>query len=491
DVRPSGIIPEEIENDPIVQKHSSIRVEFQYPSLKKIGTNDYLPLGDFEENSSNIYGTSLIRKEWDGLYFDKKSGLIVNHVLEGEGKDRSAIRYYTGPNGISKEPEEKLGKFESLILDRTSSGYKLVVYDKTLRRFYKIDYVSKIITTGPQLAKDDEHQPVQIGWLIKNSSVISNFKGSPCITDPNNINLEKGLFTNIQGGTFAWNDFVFYGAKYLPVLNANNRIDLLDTETLEISGKGGLLFTNNTLAESGKSHSQKPEDLLAYRVQPIYLDQGKQYLGMMVAAVNRECTNLNLLVSDANGTQINTAHSSISGYGKSVGKVIYFEVPWNSTLTIIKYVLESLQPTSLLMASYFTANSFEAGSGYRALFVLPNSFVAMKGRDVYEYFIVRLSLCFLFMFPSLFLSIVLSKLIDKNARSIGLPDKERICWVIGTVFFGLASYITYRITQPKLTLVTCQNCGKPRRLDTEKCHNCKSKWHVPELTPPSWRVFDF
>ena len=115
----------------------------------------------------------------------------------------------------------------------------------------------------------------------------------------------------------------------------------------------------------------------------------------------------------------------------------------------------------------------------------------MKGRDRDGSFIHKLSVCFLLLFPSLLFSILLSKLIDKDARSIGLSNNERISWIIGTIFFGFTSYITYRLIKPKLTLVTCQNCGKTRRPDMEKCHHCKSTWDVPELTPPSWRVFDF
>jgi uncharacterized OB-fold protein len=62
--------------------------------------------------------------------------------------------------------------------------------------------------------------------------------------------------------------------------------------------------------------------------------------------------------------------------------------------------------------------------------------------------------------------------------------------MIGIIAFGLSGYITYRLTRPRETLVTCANCGKLRRPDMNKCHRCGSKWHVPELTPPTWRVLD-
>lgn len=90
--------------------------------------------------------------------------------------------------------------------------------------------------------------------------------------------------------------------------------------------------------------------------------------------------------------------------------------------------------------------------------------------------------------PSIILAIWLSIRVSKNAIAFGFSENTRLCWIIGTLAFGLTAYITYRLTQPKITLVTCPNCGKPRRPDMAKCHRCKSDWHVPELTPPAWRV---
>jgi hypothetical protein len=94
------------------------------------------------------------------------------------------------------------------------------------------------------------------------------------------------------------------------------------------------------------------------------------------------------------------------------------------------------------------------------------------------------------MSPAIILAIVLAHIVNKDAVVVGLSKNARLYWVFGTLAFGPVAYITYRLTRPKMTLVTCQNCGKPRRPDMDKCHRCKSGWHVPELTPPLWRVLD-
>jgi len=92
--------------------------------------------------------------------------------------------------------------------------------------------------------------------------------------------------------------------------------------------------------------------------------------------------------------------------------------------------------------------------------------------------------------PSIILAACLAYLVVKDAAAVGLSRNLRRFWAFLTLAFGLAGYITYRLTRPTITLVTCANCGKLRRPDTDMCHHCKSKWQVPELIPPTWRVLD-
>jgi uncharacterized membrane protein len=171
-------------------------------------------------------------------------------------------------------------------------------------------------------------------------------------------------------------------------------------------------------------------------------------------------------------------------------RVVYFRPSWASAFTVGKYFVENLHPPILSLASYYTAYSFEAVAGHRGLFFLPNSFIAMQGRIDYGNFITRLLSALWFMSPSIIFSIWLVTRVSKDAVVVGLSNNVRLYWIIGTLAFGLAAYITYRLTRPKITLVTCLNCGKMRRPDMDRCHRCKSAWFVPELTPPAWRVLD-
>jgi len=171
-------------------------------------------------------------------------------------------------------------------------------------------------------------------------------------------------------------------------------------------------------------------------------------------------------------------------------KAVFFEVPWAPTLTIAKYLLENLHPPILSVASYVMTDSIEATAGYRALFILPNSFIAMKGRDIRSNTTERFFTALLLILPSIILSILLAWRVSVNATVVGLSENVRIFWILTSICFGLAAYITYRLTRPEITLVTCANCGRLRRPDMEKCHRCGSKWYVPELISPTWRVLD-
>jgi ribosomal protein L32 len=112
----------------------------------------------------------------------------------------------------------------------------------------------------------------------------------------------------------------------------------------------------------------------------------------------------------------------------------------------------------------------------------------MLGRGTFENFFEQIVKYFLLTGLSLILSVWLAFRIRKDAVLIGLSGAAKKWWFIGTIAFALPAYITYRMTRPKETLVSCQNCGKMRRPDMETCHHCGSKWEVPELTPPNWRI---
>jgi hypothetical protein len=224
-----------------------------------------------------------------------------------------------------------------------------------------------------------------------------------------------------------------------------------------------------------------------------------KYIGMIAASISRQGTSMALAVFDMEGKQVKSAQTRTVPYDARFSGIIphtpripsanavLFDVPLGPETTITKYLLECLHPPVLTLASFFTAYSFEANSTHRALFFMPNSFVALL-RDHQGSILITFLIALFFMIPAILFAGFLSWLVVRDALLIGLSRKSRRIWLLGTLVFGLVAYITYRLTRPKITLVTCQNCGRLRRPDMIKCHHCKSDWHIPELIPPSWRI---
>jgi len=414
------------------------------------------------------------------------------------------VRLYAGPEGMSETADKNIGRFIALITDSTGWDQSLLtVYDKNLRRFFAIDFEKRTVFKGPQLVKNDKHKPVQIGLLRKNPSFVHMDWSAPQITVPDEERKKRSQSTKPLPGT----NYGRGSGPYLLVLDETGRIDLLDRETLEFAGTAGRLPAPQTFFSSKQSVTDK--DLLGYRAFVLTSTTDRQYLGMCAASLSREGTALALAVFDEKGKRIKTSHTTLpkrtwnSGYDYIPSNIaVFFEAPWAPASTIGKYLLENLHPPLLSIASFFTADSIEAGAGHRGLFILPNSFVAMKGRksdsliasikgrDKSENIGTKLYAALLIILPSIILAILLAWWVSKDTITVGLSEKAKLYWMLGTLAFGLAAYITYRLTRPKITLVTCANCGNLRRPDMDKCHRCGSAWCVPELIPPAWRVID-
>ena len=503
-VAPSGLVPPELENDPNVVSHSYVRAGTRPAEPSCLGIADYFGARSPGGRHSNIYyyHKDKDRDEEAWMYFGKKSGQIVCRYTDTQRMPdktilRKKVQLYAGPEGVSEIPDNNLGRFTSPIVNTGRIGRRmpLTLYDKKLRCFFAVNFDERTVIKGPQLSKDDPHEPVKIGLLSKNSSFVYLDWHPPMIE----VSLEeaKGRSYTRRTGDSCFIPIIspyypYSAGQNLLVLDATGRIDLLDRETLEFAGTAGRLPGPETYF--GSRRSVTPKDLLAYEVLPLAFDTDHKYRGMFAASVCREGTALAVVVFDENGKVIKREYSRLpkqegsrTTYLRS-SKAVFFEAPWAPTLTITKYLLENLHPPLLSLASYFTADSFEAAAGHRALFILPNSFIAMKGRDRHENFGERFMSALGWILPSIILAIWLACRVSKNATVVGLSENARLYWTIGTLAFGLIAYITYRLTRPKMTLVTCQNCGKLRRPDMNKCHRCKSDWHVPELTPPTWRV---
>jgi hypothetical protein len=485
-MQPCGLVPPEIENDPNVVKHSSV--------IATMDTGEYGVINWFKAEEPAFY-YYFGEKNWS--YFDKKLGLIVCSYtprmnVDGKVTLAKAVTLYAGPGGISETAVQNLGRFGAPIVDtgNIKSGLSVLTgYDRGLRCFFTVNLEKRVVTKGPQLAKGDFHKPIQIGRISGISK--SGLSWSPPRTEVKDTNEKGDSDSNQKTAHRPLIKYSYSAGQYELVLDESGQIDLLDKETLVFAGKAGFLPAPQTLYDS--KDSVTPKDSLDYDVLPLTLKTDNKYSGCFVKAVSREGTSMALAAFDEKGMMIKcdyTKTQSNSDKTMPSSAAFFFGSPAAPVLTITRYLLENLQPPVLSMASFITADSFSALAGHNALFILPNSFIAMFGRSIGGGIMARFIFALLLISPSIILSIWLTCKVARDAAMVGLSDKARFYWKIGTILFGLTAYITYRLTRPGITLVTCENCGKLRRPDMENCHRCGSKWHVPELTAPAWRVVD-
>lgn len=548
DIRPSKLVPPELEDDPNVVHHSIVEAILYRHPTRYLGFVNYLTAWFPEGDRSNVY---FVDSDNEYMYLDKKTGQIIYQDFETQTMpDKSTIpklvQLYAGPEGISEIPDQTFGRFDDPIIEQSESRPKMIreriVYLQKQSCFLKIDFDQAAVTKGPDISKKSPHyKPIQIGFLSKNPKASSIRWLPPQIKVPDKSGyreVSRTLKPIIPGSGYS------DAGPYLLVLDESGRIDLLDKQTLDFVGTAGRLPGPETYF--GTMSSVTPKDLLSYTVRPLvlnkfYSDDGKmfkmtfgqfdesdksdsyadlrkyapthifgelpevepvaskinrEYLGMFAASVSRNGTAMALAVFNAEGKRIKTEYTRLPQYeGRYTSylqssKAAFWKSPWAPASTIGKFLVENLHPPVLSIASYFTASVFEAGSGHRALFLLPNSFVAMISRDGRGNCAQRFSTALWWMTPSFILAVWLAWRIGKDATMTGLSRKTRRSWIVGAIAFGLPAYITYRLIRPKITLVTCTNCGKPRRPDMEKCHQCNSPWQIPERTPPNWRVLD-
>jgi len=523
-MRPSGLVPE-LDNDSEVVSQSVLRVRRREELvLYSWAIGDDIKAAQIEGSK---YPKQYVAKslKWisvdtpdsspNAFYFDEKLGLFVLCQLIEQctvEKHRWAkkIHAYLGPEGASDTPDEKIGQFGDLIY-----SYELrdavIVFDKDQSRFFRIDFKQKKVTKGPELGTDSDHKPIDVGRLVKNryatrtdweapgvkvyvdslelEGYLRGLTYRPGTTKPTatrpakrpiGVPIKKGLRAGRPPETF------------ILVLDESGRIDKLDSRSLEFIGVAGYLPTPRGYLSD---RSYLPKNLFSYDVLAV-TDEG-EYRGLIVAGMNQDCTGISAAVyGETGGIVLGDSGIFLGREIKRIRKAHesseIHEAPGGVALLIGKYLLENIHPPILSIASYLTASNFEATSASRALFLLPNSYVGMFGysRDAGDGKIGRFLAALFIISPSIVLGIFLAWRVKKDAILVGLSRDARRSWIIGTIAFGIAAYITYRLTRPKITLVTCANCGKMRRPDMELCHRCGSQWHLPKLIPPTWRVID-
>jgi hypothetical protein len=515
-VRPSGLLPASLEAEPNVPRSpgqapdpnergpsSPSYAQAQLGSeciLSTLGIIDYIA----SYNPGGFRSDVLFASDNVWVYRDRPTGQIVfwdHRRAVVDGRKVVDRRYYAGPKGIAEAAGQDLGRFvQPVVMHRRwySRGNTMdltVVYDRGPHQFFALDWPNRVVRNGPAL--DASYHVVRFDFAKTDNGM--NVDWSPPTytlrhkgeTDPRR---QYQVIPLVQPT---------YSARYLPVIDDSRSVDLLDSQTLELLNDRGFLPAPETLF--GRSVPQ-PRELLDYRIHPVSIrsgegpENGDKYIGMVVADESRQGTSVAMAVFDESGKPAsNVIRSRGLPYEAAIGyanrewfvgsaKAAVSETRWGPLLTVAKYAVESLHPPVLTLASFFAVDQVEARAGFRALFLMPNSFVAMQRDRVGEHITAQLSWALLFMLPAVVLSLLLTWRVNQDAYAVGLSQNARALWAVGTLLFGLPAYITYRLTRPAKGLVTCPNCGHARRSDSEKCHRCGSPWLVPELTPPAWRV---
>ena len=394
-IEPSGYISPEIDEDPNLTTRSRVTAKMN-PELfpASLGITNYFASRSPMGSRSNVF-VAESKENW--MYFDEKSGQIICRYTDTEtmpdrNRLRRQVQYHIGPEGISEIPDEGLGQFVEPIIsqgwvtwghDRAGPA-DLILYDRKLRQFFKIDFDRPTVVKGPELSDDASHDPVGIGLLSKNPSYL-HLDFSP----PTKGTSGYGYRTTRHGrqsGAVIQSVQHHSAGPHLLVLDKSGRIDLLDKETLQFTGTAGRLPLPATL--SGHEKSATPDSALCYRVKPLYLGnridpnepEGRNrqtsdpnalhYAGMFAVSMSRDGTSLAMTTFDDKGQ---TKSQKPGGRQRdNSAEMVYFGTAWAPMSTVCKYVTESLHPPLLLVASCFTASSFEAGAGHRALFLLPN-----------------------------------------------------------------------------------------------------------------------
>jgi hypothetical protein len=269
----------------------------------------------------------------------------------------------------------------------------------------------------------------------------------------------------VQGGFSAPRGMTF-------VLSTSGAVHGLDEETLHLSPALGR-FPRRMSAKANT-----PKSALAYQVKALHV--GQEYAGCVVSTLARDGKRLGVAVFDKTGI---TVSDSSSGYTLRHGMTANVK-----TAIALGRVADVLNPLGLSLVSLAYGANSEAMLSHRSLFIRPNGYAANVLQVFDSATVDRVAMAVFLGVLSLLMAIFLAWLIARDSVRLGLPRSTRNAWTWATLAFGLVAYITYCLTRPELSLVTCANCGRLRRVDQGQCHLCDAQWEVPELNAPAWRV---
>jgi hypothetical protein len=391
------------------------------------------------------------------VYYDRKTGRLVLARFQRDISDR-AVKWsakpiaFAGPKGVSSSDSSSLGRFgESPLISRLGSTQEVFFFDRNARRYYLVDFDHKTVKESSEFAKTDPYgYPLVVGfhrdWGVRMDS--RSYAEIPEDLRKRLIEYYPGKDNNL-------------------VLDRSGTIGRFDLNTMS--------FVSHQAGSLGDA----PSNSFAYTFVPYSMDN--KYMGAAVMRLNRTLRWMDLRVFSEKGNLIKYEYRKLN--------------PWiwegGVTFSMINWFLENLHPPILDVATYFTADKISALEGQKSIFLLSESLLGQTSREMRDkYLWERIFVAFIIMSPSIVLICILIFQVNREAKFLGLLPESRRAWKYGILLFGLPAYITWRIVRPKEVMVTCKNCGKLRRPEFENCQHCKSLWHVPEITPPSWRVVE-
>ena len=337
----SSIMPNEIQADPNIAKQSRLVIGFQRENIQAIRSAAFPPAslsGLRGGLNADVYAWDPPRKGWPGawLYFDRKLGLIIYYArvstFDPNARGDAVTQRYAGPEGIGLTPEKSLGRFESPVVSPFLPRWDTCVYDTKLRRFFRLDWRGKQVTMGPQLVKKDAHRPLQLGLFLG--------KSEGCLyMHTENVMRQVGTKANEEPNLVPVANVRAWGGSDTPVfvLDASGRIDMLDPQTLTITGVAGRL--PDIGGPFGSTERSVVQGLFAYEVMPLWLwsatkeprdSKPLRYLGCAVAALGRDATHYSIQLFNDKGSPV-TARS---------GAIVNRDSGFGTT----KYLLENLHP---------------------------------------------------------------------------------------------------------------------------------------------------
>lgn len=499
EVSPSGILPDEIENDPNADRRSIASARMDVESLAmSLGFVDYFLSRSPGGDRSDVF---YYVRDGAWMHFDRSAGQIVFRDTYWDRRDgggsveRPTAVHYAGPDGVSKSAGEELGRFHDPVHVAGASLHH-IVYDRTLHRFFAIDCEAMTVKAGAEMTDTILRRPLVMGSPPYYEGLRLNWQ-APMQRVLREAQDEESSPRYDYRFTIRFSTSSGYWSRYLPVIDASGQIALLDQRTLELVAAKGVLPVPKMLYGEG---SRRPSQLLKREVQAITIGPENEYAGLLAVGVSRQGTSLAMSIFDKDGRLVTTADTRMpeSTWGGTrprsqwIGsaRAALFERPWAPALTVSKYLLENVHPPILTLASFLLANRIEAGASHRTLLLVPNSFAAMQRDQVRQGIVMQFVSAVWIILPGILLVVLLAWRVVRDAADTGLPGGVCSLWLLGTLAFGLPAYITYRMTRPKEALVTCANCGLRRRPDMDRCHRCNGPWNLPELAPPAWRVLD-